>query len=159
MDQRSAPGPEQFQRPAPNPKSREDKSRKASAPEPLMAILKRASGPDEREQQLAPQLAMASPPPRAAAAPASAPARAPDGRGEDPVDAAGLALIALLQSAAEASNSDYDRATIHAGRLANELRATEDRIRQFEAEAAHFRERAARAEEWLQRIAREVESQ
>jgi hypothetical protein len=142
------------QRPS-NGKPREDKG---GPPDSLMAILKRASGVDEKEQR-APKPAVLQQPSSPPPAPANPPANLPERRGDDPVDAAGHALIALLQSAAENSNAEYDRATINAGRLANELRAVEDRIRQYEAEAAHFRERAARAEEWLQRIAREVESQ
>jgi hypothetical protein len=155
MDQRPSVVPEQNLRAVRNGKPREDKAR---PPDSLMAILKRASGPDEKEQR-APKPAVLQQPSSAPSAPANPPASLPDRRGDDPVDAAGHALIALLQSAAETSNAEYDRATINAGRLANELRVVEDRIRQFEAEALHFRERAARAEEWLQRIAREVESQ
>jgi hypothetical protein len=155
MDQRPSVVPGQNVRAVPNSKPREDK---AGPPDSLMAILKRASGPDDREQR-ASKPAIPQQPPSAAPAPVSRPTSSADRRTDDPVDAAGQALIALLQSAAETSNAEYDRATIHAGRLASELRAVEDRIRELEAEASHFRERAAGAEEWLQRIAHEVESQ
>ena len=38
-----------------------------------------------------------------------------------------------------------------------QLRAAEERLREAEADAAHFRDRAARAEQWLLRIHNEVE--
>jgi hypothetical protein len=63
-----------------------------------------------------------------------------------------------LQNAAEASNQELDRASIMAGRLAGELRATENRIRELEAEVAHYRDRAARAEDWLQQIGQEIQA-
>src|SRR6202043_3051153 len=39
-----------------------------------------------------------------------------------------------------------------------QLRAAEERARELEAEAAHFRDRAGRAEAWLLRIHNEVEN-
>ena len=77
---------------------------------------------------------------------------------DDRIDKAGQALIAMLHKAADASNEEYERATILAGRPASQLRTTENRIKEFEAEASHFRDRAARAEEWLKLISREIES-
>jgi hypothetical protein len=44
-----------------------------------------------------------------------------------------------------------------AHRLSSELRAAEERAREFEAEANYFRDRAAHAEEWLVRIHTEVQ--
>src|SRR5262249_46402765 len=147
-------------------------------PESLIAILKRASGPDDKQKRPpklapvppasaapAPPRLPPRPPVRAAERPEQAerPERAervnrPERPGDDPVDAAGHALIAMLQSAAEASNEELDRASIMAGRLAGELRATESRMRELEAEVAHYRDRAARAEEWLQQIGQEIQS-
>jgi chemotaxis protein histidine kinase CheA len=133
-----------------------------------MAILKRAAASDEKQKR-APKLASVAPP-SAAPAPAPNPARTaapppvrqsdrrPDRPEDDPIDAAGHALIGLLQSAAEASNGELDRASIMAGRLAGELRATENRIRELEAEVAHYRDRAARAEDWLQQIGQEIQA-
>ena len=43
-----------------------------------------------------------------------------------------------------------------AQRISSDLRAAEERGREFEAEANYFRERAARAEEWLIRIESEL---
>jgi hypothetical protein len=137
----------------------------AVEPESLMAILKRAAASDEKPKR-APKLASVAPP---SAGPAPAPTpfrtlgptpvRQSDRRPEDdPIDAAGHALIGLLQSAAEASNEELDRASIMAGRLAGELRATENRIRELEVEVAHYRDRAARAEDWLQQIGQEIQA-
>ena len=75
----------------------------------------------------------------------------------NPTDQAGHALIAMLQQAAKISNDNCDRAMSLAHKLSVELRAAEDRMKQLEAEADHFRDRAARAEGWLQRIQKEVE--
>jgi hypothetical protein len=44
-----------------------------------------------------------------------------------------------------------------AHRVSSELREAEERARKFEAEAHYFRDRAARAEEWLARIESELQ--
>ena len=44
-----------------------------------------------------------------------------------------------------------------AHKLSMELRAAEERINQLEGEIQLFRERAARAERWLQTIQKEIE--
>jgi predicted RNase H-like nuclease (RuvC/YqgF family) len=75
----------------------------------------------------------------------------------NPTDEAGRALIALLHQAAGVSNESCERASGFATKLAGELRAVEERIKELEAEIAHYRERARRAEEWLHRIKREIE--
>jgi len=86
-------------------------------------------------------------------------------------DDAGHGIIALLQKAADMAKSECDRAMDLAHRLAFQVRAAEEKAREFEtearaaqerareleAEANHFRDRAARAEEWLVRIHSEVE--
>jgi hypothetical protein len=58
---------------------------------------------------------------------------------------------------ADDAKADCDRAMNLAHRLSSELRAAEERAREFEAEANYFRDRAAHAEEWLARIHTEVE--
>ena len=73
------------------------------------------------------------------------------------VEEAGEAIIAKLQKAADLSNENCDRAMKLAHKLSMELRAAEDRINQLEAEVQLFRERAARAEHWLQIIHQEIE--
>ena len=72
-------------------------------------------------------------------------------------DDAGRGIVALLQKAADLAKADCDRAMDLAHRLSSELRVAEERTREFEAQANHFRDRAARAEEWLARIHKEVE--
>jgi hypothetical protein len=59
--------------------------------------------------------------------------------------------------AAELANETCDRAIKLAHKLSLELRAAEDRINQLEAEVQLFRDRAARAEGWLQTIYKEIE--
>jgi len=74
-----------------------------------------------------------------------------------PLDEAGQAIVAKIQRAAELANENYDRAMRLAHKLSIELRAAEDRINQLESEVQLFRERAARAEGWLQTIHKEIE--
>src|SRR5258708_38794168 len=76
---------------------------------------------------------------------------------ENPTDEAGRALIAMLEQAASLANENYKGPTELASKIARELRAAEDRIKELEAVVSHYRERATRAEEWLQRIEREIE--
>jgi chromosome segregation ATPase len=74
-----------------------------------------------------------------------------------PVEEAGQAIVAKIQRAAELANENCDRAMRLAHKLAMELRAAEDRINQLEVEVQLFRDRAARAEGWLQTIHKEIE--
>src|SRR5258708_23895160 len=73
-------------------------------------------------------------------------------------DDSGRTIVALLQKAAEMAKGDCARAMDLAHKLSFQLRAAEERARELEAEATHFRDRAARAEAWLLRIHNEVES-
>jgi hypothetical protein len=73
------------------------------------------------------------------------------------VKEAGEAIIAKIQKAAELSNENCDRAMKLAHKLSMQLRAAEERISQLEAEVELFRDRAARAEGWLQTIQKEIE--
>jgi hypothetical protein len=75
----------------------------------------------------------------------------------NPADEAGQAVIAQIRKAAELANENCDRAMALAHKLAMQLRATEDRITQLEAEVVLFRDRATRAEGWLQTIHSEIE--
>jgi hypothetical protein len=72
-------------------------------------------------------------------------------------DEAGQAVIAKIRKAAELSHETCDRAMALAHKLAMELRGAEDRINRLEREVALFRDRAARAEGWIQTIHREIE--
>jgi predicted component of type VI protein secretion system len=70
---------------------------------------------------------------------------------------AGQAIVAQIQRAADLANEDCNRALRLAHKLSMELRAAQDRINQLEADVQAFRERAARAEGWLQTIHKEIE--
>jgi hypothetical protein len=71
-------------------------------------------------------------------------------------DDSGRAIIALLQKASETTKQDCARAMDVAHRLSFHVHAAEERVREDEAEVAHFRERATRAEAWLLRIHNET---
>lgn len=72
-------------------------------------------------------------------------------------DDSGRTIVALLQRAADMAKNDCAHAMEMAHKLSFQLRAAEERCRELEAQAAHFRDRAARAEQWLLRIHNEVE--
>jgi hypothetical protein len=72
-------------------------------------------------------------------------------------DDSGRAIVALLHKAAEMAKNDCARALDLGHKLSSQLRAAEERARELEIEAAHYRERATRAEDWLRRIHNEVE--
>jgi hypothetical protein len=74
-----------------------------------------------------------------------------------PADDAGNGILALLHKAAESAKEDCARAMDLAHKLTFQLRAAEDRARELEAEADHFRQRAAIAEKWLVVIHNEIE--
>jgi hypothetical protein len=76
---------------------------------------------------------------------------------DTPLEEAGQAIVAKIQRAAELANENCDRAMRLAHKLSMELRAAEDRTNQLESEAQVFRDRAARAEGWLQTIHKEIE--
>ena len=84
----------------------------------------------------------------------------PTPKGQQPevvADESGRTIVALLQKAADMAKEDCSRAMDLAHKLSFQLRASEERVRELEAEAAHFRDRATRAEAWLLRIHNEVE--
>ena len=72
-------------------------------------------------------------------------------------DDAGHHIVGLLQKASDMAKAECQRALDLAHRVSSELRDAEERARKFEAEAHHFRDRAARAEEWLVHIERELQ--
>jgi hypothetical protein len=79
-------------------------------------------------------------------------------RETDVVDQAGHRIIALLREAADAFAENAERAMTMAHKASMELRAAEDRIVQLEAEVELFRDRATRAEGWLEAIKQEIEN-
>src|SRR5438034_38615 len=73
------------------------------------------------------------------------------------VDQAGHRIIALLREAADSSAENVERAMTMAHKTSMELRAAEERIYLLEAEVERLRNRATRAEEWLEAIKQEIE--
>ena len=74
-----------------------------------------------------------------------------------PLDEAGKAIVTQIQRAADLASADCDRAMSLAHKLSMELRASEDRMHQLQAEVELWRDRAARAEQWLRIIQKEIE--
>lgn len=109
----------------------------------------RKFAPKDRQREAQPQ-------PEAPQRGAPARARQPE-QHTDPTDAAGQALLAMLQQAARAADENRETAMSLADRLSGELRAVEDRMAQLEAAVAHYKNRAEHAEHWLQQIQREIE--
>ena len=72
-------------------------------------------------------------------------------------DDAGEHIVALVQQASDMAKADCQRAMDLAQRVSSQLRAAEERARAFEEEANYFRDRAARAEEWLVHIESELQ--
>jgi hypothetical protein len=73
------------------------------------------------------------------------------------VEEVGQAVVAKIQRAADLSDENCERAMALAHKLSMQLRAAEDRINQLEAEVELLRDRAVRAERWLQTIQKEIE--
>jgi predicted nucleic acid-binding Zn-ribbon protein len=82
-----------------------------------------------------------------------------DFESSDPVEAAGLSTLRLLQRAAETADQNRRQVLDTAQRLSQELRAAQDRIAQLEGDVAAYRNRAERAELWLDKIRTELEQQ
>jgi predicted nucleic acid-binding Zn-ribbon protein len=78
-------------------------------------------------------------------------------RETDLVDQAGHRIVALLREAADISAENIERAMNRAHKTSMELRAAEERITLLEAEVERLRDRATRAEGWLEAIKREIE--
>src|SRR3981081_1757706 len=73
------------------------------------------------------------------------------------LDDAGQAIVAQIRTAADLVEGDCDRAMTLAHKLSMELRAAEDRTQRMTREVEHWRDRAARAEQWLRTIQQEIE--
>ena len=73
------------------------------------------------------------------------------------IDEAGDRVVALLREAADISAENVERAMTMAHKTSMQLRAAEDRITQLEAEVERLRDRATRAERWLETIKQEIE--
>ena len=75
---------------------------------------------------------------------------------DDPLDHAGYLVMGMLEQAAAATAQNCQHAVDVAQKISFKLRAAQDRIKDLQAETAHYQERAERAEQWLQRISREI---
>ena len=89
--------------------------------------------------------------------PPPAPKEGPPRSDGDVLDEVGQAILGLLQHAAKVSNEACDRAMGAADKLSIRLRDAEDRVNQLQSELEQCRDRAKRAEDWLQRIYQEIE--
>jgi hypothetical protein len=69
----------------------------------------------------------------------------------------GTLLLLCFGRLVNSSNENVDRAMALAHKLSMELRAAEDRTNQLQAEVELWRDRAARAEQWLRIIQKEIE--
>jgi hypothetical protein len=82
-----------------------------------------------------------------------------DSENEDPVDRAGHSILRLLNRAADTADQNSRKALEMAQRLAQQLREAQDRVAQLEGDVAAYRDRAERAELWLDKIRAEIEQQ
>jgi hypothetical protein len=73
------------------------------------------------------------------------------------VDAAGQAILSLLQKVANTTEANNRRAAEIAENLFHHLRVAEDRIGSLQSEVRVYREKSERAEKWLRRIYNEIE--
>jgi hypothetical protein len=78
---------------------------------------------------------------------------------EDPVDKTAQSILRLLERAADAADNNSRQAIEMAQTLAQQLRAARDRLAQLEEDVAAYRDRAERAELWLNKIRTEIEQQ
>ena len=74
-----------------------------------------------------------------------------------PLDEAGKAILTQIQRAAGLASEDCDRAMTLTHKLSMDLRASEERMHELQAEVELWRDRAARAEQWLRTIQQEIE--
>jgi hypothetical protein len=75
----------------------------------------------------------------------------------DPLDKAGETILQLVHKAAGVAEQNSSRALSMAQKLSDQLRAAYDRIAELETESAIYRERADRAEQWLDKLYTEIE--
>jgi hypothetical protein len=73
------------------------------------------------------------------------------------LDSAGQAILKLLHKAADTAEANSRHALETAQKLSSQLHAAQDRIAELEGEVEQYRERAARAEEWLRKISMEIQ--
>jgi hypothetical protein len=72
-------------------------------------------------------------------------------------DSVGQAILSFLHTAADEAETNIQRALDTAQKLSIQLQAAQDRIADLEEEVRLYREKADRAEHWLNRISIEIE--
>ena len=77
--------------------------------------------------------------------------------GVDQLDKAGQTILKLLHKAAGVAEQNSRHALDTAQKLSHQLRATENRIAELEAEVELYREKSDRAEQWLHKVYTEIE--
>ena len=75
----------------------------------------------------------------------------------DQLDKAGETILKLLHKAAGVAEANSQHALELAQKLSHQLRASEDRIAELEAEVELYRDKADRAEQWLHKVYTEIE--
>jgi septal ring factor EnvC (AmiA/AmiB activator) len=75
----------------------------------------------------------------------------------DQLDRAGHAILGLVSRAADATEADVRAARQAAEKLAEQLKAANNRINELTASLRYYQERTDRAEKWLYQISSEIE--
>jgi hypothetical protein len=75
---------------------------------------------------------------------------------DHPVETTGQTILGLLNQAADAAHANTKHALDVAHKLSRQLRAAEERIAELEGDLRDYRERAERAEKWLNFISSEI---
>jgi len=75
----------------------------------------------------------------------------------DQLDSAGQAILKLLRKASDVAEANSRHAIETAQALSHNLRTAKDRIADLEAEVQFYREKSEHAEEWMQKIFKEIE--
>ena len=77
--------------------------------------------------------------------------------GADQLDKAGQTVLQMLHRAAGVAEENSRYALETAQKLSHQLRASENRVAELEAEVTAYQQRAERAEQWLHRVYTEIE--
>ncbi len=75
----------------------------------------------------------------------------------DALDRAGQEVLSRLRRAASVAEQEKQQAVALAHQASMQLRVVEDRVARLEQEVWGYKQRAERAEGWLQRISQEIE--
>lgn len=76
---------------------------------------------------------------------------------QDTLDKTGQDVLVRLQRAAGLAEHQLQQAFDAAHQSSMQLRVANDRVARLEYDLDHYKQRALRAEEWLQRIAHEID--